>query len=209
VIPVEDTASGRAPLRKARTRAAIIEAATALFAERGYDATSIHQVAARADTGVGTLYNYFDSKEEILRHVLIRQFEGAETAFAQITAARSDPRERLQLALDMYANYVRQNRRLIAALFGVTLRGEGDIDGPWRDRLFGAFRPLVRDAIEASGAEGRDPEVTTRVLLSTYTVSLLGIGIWRDLEGDAAALASTLQTVVDNLLGQREPVAAH
>ncbi len=63
-------APGRLERRKARTRAAIIDAATALFHERGFEETSIQQIAERADTGVGTLYGYFGSKDQILREVL-------------------------------------------------------------------------------------------------------------------------------------------
>ncbi|MEO9254346.1 MAG: helix-turn-helix domain-containing protein, partial [Tepidiformaceae bacterium] len=68
---------GRLERRKARTRAAILTAASRLFHERGYEDTSIQQVAERADTGVGTLYGYFASKEDILRAVLDDQRDEA------------------------------------------------------------------------------------------------------------------------------------
>jgi AcrR family transcriptional regulator len=204
-----ETGNGRAPLRKARTRAAIIEAATVLFAERGYEDTSIHEVAARADTGVGTLYNYFDSKEEILRQVLVRQFEGTEAAFAQVTAARSDPGERLALALEMYATYVRQNRRLLASLFGVSLLGDGDIDAGWRERLVGAFRPLVRDAAAAGCIRSNDLELTTLLLLSTYTFALLRVGVWREAVADDTALVASLHGMLGVGAGPKRALAVH
>jgi AcrR family transcriptional regulator len=192
--------TGRAPQRKAKTRAAIVEAAASLFCNQGYDATSIHQVAALADTGVGTLYNYFSSKEEILRAVLERQFEGAEAAFAQIAEARPDPVDRLRLALDMYGMYVRQNRRLLSSLFGVMLRGNTDLDGVWRHGLFVAFRDLVQEAVESGAIRPAPVEPLTRLLLSTYTFATLRMGVWRDVPCDDASLACELNSLTAALL---------
>jgi AcrR family transcriptional regulator len=53
--------------RKQRsTRQAIFNTAIRLFSEQGYDAPTIDEIAAAADIGKGTFYNYFASKEEIL-----------------------------------------------------------------------------------------------------------------------------------------------
>ncbi|NUO57528.1 MAG: TetR family transcriptional regulator, partial [Hamadaea sp.] len=52
--------------KRARTRQAIIDAATELFAERGYDGTTIADIAAAADIGTRTFFSYFASKEELL-----------------------------------------------------------------------------------------------------------------------------------------------
>lgn len=50
----------------------ILDAALHLFAERGFDGTSVPLVAERAEVGAGTIYRYFDSKEmlvnELFRH---------------------------------------------------------------------------------------------------------------------------------------------
>src|SRR5919199_319528 len=52
--------------RSAQTRAAILEAAGALFAERGYAATTIEAIAAAADVAVETVYARFGNKRAIL-----------------------------------------------------------------------------------------------------------------------------------------------
>jgi AcrR family transcriptional regulator len=49
--------------KKARTRRRIAEAAVRLFAERGFEATTIESICAEAEVAVSTFYVYFDSKE--------------------------------------------------------------------------------------------------------------------------------------------------
>src|SRR5262245_10903240 len=48
----------------------ILEAALAVFAERGFAAARMETIAARAGVSKGTLYLYFDSKEEIFKALL-------------------------------------------------------------------------------------------------------------------------------------------
>jgi AcrR family transcriptional regulator len=52
-------------VRKPEVRAAFVAAAARAFAELGFDATSMADVAARADSSVGNLYKYFSSKQQL------------------------------------------------------------------------------------------------------------------------------------------------
>jgi len=54
--------------KKARTRVAIQDAALDLFAEQGYEATSVEQIAARADVSASTFFRYFGTKADIILH---------------------------------------------------------------------------------------------------------------------------------------------
>src|SRR5262245_36786534 len=52
--------------KRARTRQALVEAATALFERDGYDETTVADIAAAADVATRTFFSYFPSKEELL-----------------------------------------------------------------------------------------------------------------------------------------------
>ncbi|MGV9306667.1 TetR/AcrR family transcriptional regulator [Nonomuraea sp. NPDC003727] len=57
---------GRRERKKAATRQKIADTALRLFAERGYDAVGIREVAAAADVAVTTLFSHFSSKEALV-----------------------------------------------------------------------------------------------------------------------------------------------
>ncbi|MCG8701326.1 MAG: TetR/AcrR family transcriptional regulator [Bacteroidales bacterium] len=50
--------------------AQIVEAALELFANKGYEGTSISQIAKEANMSKGLMYNYFNSKEALLKYIL-------------------------------------------------------------------------------------------------------------------------------------------
>ncbi len=57
--------AGGAPSKRARTRAALIEAAAAVIGEKGYDRTTLKDVAQRAGMSRGAIYGNFKDKEEL------------------------------------------------------------------------------------------------------------------------------------------------
>ena len=68
--------------RTRRTRAAVVEAARSLFAERGYAATTIEAISDRSDTPQATVYRLFSSKLGILKALLDVSIGGDDEAVA-------------------------------------------------------------------------------------------------------------------------------
>ncbi|MGY1661089.1 TetR/AcrR family transcriptional regulator [Geodermatophilus sp. SYSU D00705] len=77
--------NGRRARKKAQTRAHIRQTAQGLFAERGFEAVTIADVAATADVAVQTVFNHFSTKEELF-------FDGhAEWVAGPAEAVRARP----------------------------------------------------------------------------------------------------------------------
>jgi AcrR family transcriptional regulator len=53
-------------LKRSRTRQALVDAAYELFADKGFEATTIADIAARAEVGKRTFFSYFTTKEDVL-----------------------------------------------------------------------------------------------------------------------------------------------
>jgi AcrR family transcriptional regulator len=76
---------GRRERHRVRTLAKITRAARTLFARKGFDATTTHEIAAKADIGTGTLFNYAKTKEDLLLLVFREEMDVVvEEAFATI-----------------------------------------------------------------------------------------------------------------------------
>jgi AcrR family transcriptional regulator len=73
-----------------RNRAAIIEAAGAVFAECG-GGVDVREIARRSGVGMGTLYRHFPTKDELLATVLEQQFNAWLTDAHQQALATEDP----------------------------------------------------------------------------------------------------------------------
>lgn len=82
--PLDDDASSTEPRqRRARRKEArpgeLVDAALALFVEKGFAATRVEEVAARAGVSKGTLFLYFPSKEELFKAVVRETIAGRFT----------------------------------------------------------------------------------------------------------------------------------
>src|SRR5437868_8793901 len=71
---------GRRERRMDRTRAAIVDAALALFQEQGFTETTVDAIAERADVGRRTFFRYFPAKESVLFHDIEAQIQATVDA---------------------------------------------------------------------------------------------------------------------------------
>ncbi|WP_412053827.1 helix-turn-helix domain-containing protein [Arachnia propionica] len=76
--------------KKTAKQERILEAATRLFAEKGYEAVTTAEIAEAAEVGVGTLFRYAGSKAELLVAVMNSRFaEGIEAGLSEATEGRA------------------------------------------------------------------------------------------------------------------------
>jgi AcrR family transcriptional regulator len=64
--------------------AALMDAGAGLFAEKGYEATTMTEIASRAGAAIGSLYQFFPSKEALAEALFNRFAERAAAAFARV-----------------------------------------------------------------------------------------------------------------------------
>ncbi len=158
--------SSRPPSRRDEARAlfrnAILHAAEVVFAERGFHGARIQDIAAHAGTAVGTVYNHFDDKDEVLAALLEAR---SEEMLAQFAPAGGDPRAfeaRLTARVARLLAYVRQHREFfaIASEHGL-FAGSASPGAPpasRRLRRVEKFRALFRTLVdEGIGADELEP----------------------------------------------------
>lgn len=87
----------------------IMSVALKLFVEKGYHASSISQIAAKAKVSKGLMYNYFDSKEKLLEEIILEGFN-ALTELEYIAKRGDTAEEQLRNFVDsvltnLYSNF--------------------------------------------------------------------------------------------------------
>ena len=126
-----------------QTRRRIVDTALALFRARGFEQTTIRDIAADAGLSLGAAYYYFRSKEAIVsayyEYVQDEHQARADAAFASSRTLR----ERLRAALHTKIDIVEHDRGLLRALF----RFGGD-----PDHALSWFGPATRDQRQKSVA---------------------------------------------------------
>jgi AcrR family transcriptional regulator len=113
-------AAGRAVPQRATseaTRRHILETALALFRERGFEETTIRDIAGRAGLSLGAAYYYFKSKEAIVGAYYDYVQQEHHTRCREVFAAEDDLRGRLRAAVHTKIDIVQEDRRLLRALF--------------------------------------------------------------------------------------------
>jgi AcrR family transcriptional regulator len=93
--------------------AAILNAASEVFAEVGYEAATIHLIAARADTSIGSMYQFFANKDAILKALVDRYVERATAVFAAMNVdsmATATLEDSVRLILVPLKEFIRDNR---------------------------------------------------------------------------------------------------
>lgn len=149
----------------AGVRARILAAACDLFAEQGYDATSVQQVVDRAGVTKGGLYHYFGAKEDLLVEMYRAIFSERLAALDAILAQGRDPEWTLRAIIDdivvgtaaMRRESAAVSRELATMDSGRTQRLQAD----WRryqEAVRGLIRQAQRDGVFSSVAS---PEVVS------------------------------------------------
>ena len=88
--PEDDEPRQRRSRRKEARPGELLDAALALFVEKGFAATRVEEVAARAGVSKGTLFIYFPSKEELFKAVVRENISGRFTEWGEELATYTD-----------------------------------------------------------------------------------------------------------------------
>ncbi|HEY2403041.1 MAG TPA: TetR/AcrR family transcriptional regulator, partial [Steroidobacteraceae bacterium] len=88
---VDKSAETRSERRKRRNRQALVVAGYEVMSKKGIDAATMAEIAELADVGAGTVYNYFESKDELAVAVLELVMDRLAQRIEAVTNGFSDP----------------------------------------------------------------------------------------------------------------------
>ena len=145
-----------ATVKAEETRTRIVDAALRLFRERGFNETTMREVATEAGVATGATYYYFRSKNDLVMAFYADTAEQMNAALPAILESTNDLKKRVHAIISYKLSQFVQHRRLLAALFRTAV-DPADPLSPFGDET----EELRADAIRlfAQAIEGSDRKI--------------------------------------------------
>ena len=174
-------------MKKEKVHDRILRVASDLFYKQGYNSTGINQIIAEADIAIGSLYNHFSSKNDLLQAYLIKEeknwFEGFENSISNI----QEPKEKI-IALIDFRKKLQQSSRFAGCHFIKIISEIGD------------GNPIVSDFVKTHKDKQKE---MIRIIIKEYSdkhqlrdAGLMADHIFLLIEG--AVVGSTITKINDS-----------
>ena len=159
----------------ARRRKEIFDAAKLLFVEKGFNETSMREIAQAAQVGKSTLYDYFPSKDDVLISFVVEEVHHMTVYAREIIAQKISTAEKLRRIILMHQEYMSANKLLFLKLTFEAQRLSSESQQriqmhrhAYQDMLC----DLVREGIRKGEFRSVNPLIVIRGLFSMLTSSI-------------------------------------
>jgi AcrR family transcriptional regulator len=197
----QQAASGKRAAQGRATRGQLIEVATRLFAEHGYEGTSIEAVLSAAGVSRGALYHHFAGKEALFEAVVSAVSEQVTAKLTEAVRGCADPLDAMRTAalawIDLAADPVIQRVVLVDApsVLGWD-RWRAMDDG----RTLGAMRIMLQAISDSGRLPAELVAPFSHMILAALDEIVLVIARAPDSEAAVAEGRTAVQALLDRLL---------
>ncbi len=140
----------------------ILEAAEKIFSEKGYHDTKVYQIAEAAGVSVGTIYRFYNSKEELYAGVIKIKLKELEKEVDK-AIRNKNPREALEAYISTVIDFFENEK----AFFELFMREVGSLVIPneerlnlseWYNRYVNKLSAIIKEGIEREEFRELDPK---------------------------------------------------
>ena len=172
----------------------LLDAATELAAEGGYDAVQMRDVAARAEVALGTLYRHYASKDQLLLAAMAQQATTLRERLDQRPPRGDTPAERVADVLRRGTRALERQPRVTRAML-TAMSSTDDTIIPIKHEINATLRSIISDAVDGDHVPHLDDIVG--VLGSLWFAELT---FWSGGLSDAATMSDKLSRAASLLL---------
>jgi len=155
-----------------RRRQEIFSASVHLFLVKGFQETSMREIAAAAGMGKSTIYDYFKTKDEILLSLIEDDVDDLNRQVRIITDQSLPAVERLQQVMHTYLKYLLSKKaiffKLNTEVQRLALQSQQRVQLK-RHELQDMLSSLIKDAIQEGSFRPVNPLLATRTILALLT----------------------------------------
>jgi AcrR family transcriptional regulator len=178
-------ALSRREREKERQRKEILAAALALFSEKGYHNVPMQEIAEAAEFAIGTLYKFFQNKEDLYKALVMEQADRFEAAFLNVIEGPGDEIEKLRNFVRVHGDMFRSNlpfvRLFLAESKGASFNLKAGLDEALRERIYGFLGKLAL-VFESGIKNGRFQKIADPFSLALALDSVIDAFLLRWLE---------------------------
>jgi TetR/AcrR family transcriptional regulator, cholesterol catabolism regulator len=169
---------GRRERHKTATRRRLYDVAMLLFAEKGYDKTSIDEIAEQADVARATVFNYFKRKDEFLDAWGDERRVALSEAIAAQGSRHASVRDQLRQCMRILAAVNEEDRRVARTLVMAWVR----MGGPAAEEPYTAY---IFTEIVAEGIARGEIRLTANAVLAGHLLRDIYLGtLYRWIRGE-------------------------
>lgn len=168
----------RRRLTAAQRRELIEQAATELFAERGYHGAGMSDIARRSGVSVPVVYDHVASKQELYRRLLERHYRELQAIWIEHLGSGRPTEARLAGAVEAWFAYVETHPFASRVLFRATT-GDPEIDAIGREvaaRSRDEMLPLLDREPAATAAD--DSPAGVELVWEVFRATMQGLALW-------------------------------
>lgn len=170
---IKSSAPGNPPRSAASTREVqLLRIARKMFGQKGYDRTSLRNIAEAAGVTKAALYYHFPDKEALYGRVVIEALESLVAHVRARIQENAPPKQRIRDFFLATAEYLDNNRDTWLAGSNVFWTEQNDACRAAGLQLRDEFESLIRDCVAAGVADGSlrpvDPSLAGKYLLSSF-----------------------------------------
>lgn len=188
-MAIREATETRSERRKRRNRQVLIDAGYRVMAEKGIDAATMLEISELADVGAGTVYNYFNSKDELAMAIMEQVMRRLAERIEAVTDTFTDPAQVYAFGVRNVMKAATTDRR-----WGWLLRRSEVIAGA----MFKVMGPYairdIRNAVKAGRYRTEDPELAWR--MATHAIVGFSLAVC-----DQKIQIDKMDDAVVNLLG--------
>jgi AcrR family transcriptional regulator len=181
-----------------RTRE-ILAAARQVLEQRGLEAMTMEEIAAAAGVAKGTLYLYFQSKDDLIQALITLVAENILKDLEAALQAPGMPSEKLRRVVSVLLEYLNRERLLFPIYARELLRGKRESrEGFWRNyqELEERFVTLVTSLFAEGIAAGQFISANPRLLTFLVRGLVRATGYYQQAEGQAEAAKEALPVIL-------------
>jgi len=159
-----------------RQRRVIMDASAMLFAQKGYRATTIRDIAQAVDMGESTLYGYFTGKQEVLQTILSQQAEMVDSLLVHLAELpdRKSFVDLVDLLMEKILTGAVYNRVVIAEAWIDDEVLRGFVLAHWRP-ILDTLQDFISARISAGIFRPIDPGLGARMIVAFFIAAVLPV----------------------------------